>query len=270
MKISELLLENTDKKRHKTAAKQAPADNLDDNLDDNLNDIKDDSEDADLNDKQKDIDDAVETFKKFGSKFGPDLYSFSSINYYSGWDARNSYNLTANFDGIRLEGAHEAIGAMSEASGYMGSMTFIILNGRSGEIVAAGFGENAISDGIVMDTLDSDQMPIVKRINAANKKYTRAGGGYDEETSHRMEWRDHIEALLKYHEQSIKTDEPERMTGIRSYDEWSDEEKEETAAYAQEILKQIRAERAAKRAEKEAKKAAKLAASKNPAGRNKR
>jgi len=32
MKISELLLENTDKKRHKTAAKQAPADNLDDNL----------------------------------------------------------------------------------------------------------------------------------------------------------------------------------------------------------------------------------------------
>jgi hypothetical protein len=165
--------------------------------------------------ESSELDSAVEKFRQHGSQFGPDLYSFSSIDYGDEWSARNASSLAQKLGGVDLAGLDSAIDDMRSASGRDGGMTFIILNGRSGEVVSAGFGMDAISDGIVMDTLEDDQQGIVDRINAANVKYMNAGGGGDDETSRNFQIREHILALLKYDDQSVKSDRAPLDWGLK-------------------------------------------------------
>lgn len=163
-----------------------------------------------------DVESAVAEFRKIGANFGPDLYSFSSIEYFSDWNARNATGLVAKVSTIDLPGMSEAASEMRSASGYYGGMTFIIVNGRTGTTVAAGFGEDAVSDGIVIDDLDADQLRTVDKINRVNNKYANMGGGTaDEESRRLLATRQEIFELLNYPAQKVKTDVP-KYKNIRS------------------------------------------------------
>jgi hypothetical protein len=270
MKISELLTENFDKKSKKPSSNLPSAASIDDEPLDDLED--DDVEDDDQSENsQENIDQAVELFKKYGAKFGPDLYSFSSIDYPGEWSSRNAIGLISNIAGIDLKGAKEAFDSMNNASGDYGAMTFVILNSRSGEIIPAGFGDGG--GGIEMNTLEPDQERIIGLINRIDEKYTKAGGGADDEaTNASNRLREHLLDALNYYDQEPKNDEdPTKKLGYgMGFDSWDEETRNRIAADSKEIIKAARAKRAAEKAEKERKKAeraAKAAIKQNPAGR---
>lgn len=207
MKISELLEAIAPKKSNLPSAASiddAPVDDVEGGIDSEEN----------VNEFAKGVDD----FKKISSNFGPDLYSFSSIVYHGGWDTKNSSDLAAKLNLIDLDGIDRVASEMRSASGRDGSMTFVIVNGRSGEVVVAGFGEDSVSDGIVMATLDADQTSIVNRINALNIKYARVGGGVDEETNIGNKIRNQILVLLEYNSQPIKDIDPEADAARDEYE----------------------------------------------------
>jgi hypothetical protein len=217
MKISELLEGRISKKyfmgEEPEASKLPSAASLDDEPEDEL-DGEDNVEDS----EEESFTAGVDQFKKIGSEFGPDLYSFSSIVYHSGWDAKNSSHLAAKLNSVELDGIDSVESTMRGASGRDGGMTFVIVNGRSGEVVAAGFGEDAVSDGIVMDTLEADQKSIVDRINALSVKYARVGGGVDEETNIGNKIRNQILVLLEYNNQPVKDIDPEADAARDEYE----------------------------------------------------
>jgi hypothetical protein len=208
MKISELLETRIPKKFFMPSAKEASELPSAPSLNDEPSAV-DGPGDAGVDDSEETFTAGVDQFKKIGSEFGPDLYSFSSITYHSGWDAKNSSHLAAKLYSVELDGIDSVASSMSSASGRDGGMTFVIVNGRSGEVVAAGFGEDAISDGIQMDTLEADQASIVDRINSLSVKYGRVGGGVDEETNIGTKIRNQILVLLEYNKQPVKDIDPE-------------------------------------------------------------
>jgi hypothetical protein len=207
MLISELLKEN-ELNKHKSKLPKAAS------LDDGPEDIEgvEGEDDGETNDSAA----GVDAFSKVAAQFGPDLYSFSSIEYFDGWDARNATGLVNKLRGIDLDGLDGAIGSMGAASGRDGALTFIIVNGRSGEVVVAGFGMDAISDGIQMDTLESDQVPVIEKINRVNEKFSANGGGGDEENKYSGGFREQLLALLSYGDQPEKSDKPAiKMGGMK-------------------------------------------------------
>jgi hypothetical protein len=205
-----------------------------------------DDKPLDGDDQNSDLEAAVQKFSEAGSKFGPDLYSFSSIEYNNGWDARNASSLASKLLDIELEGIESAVNQMRSADGESGSLTFIILNGRSGEVVIAGFGMDSVSDGIIMDTLDTDQQKVVDEINRANIKYVRQDGGGGDETSKNSNTRDYILQLLNYDSQSEKSDQPKRER--IKFSDLSPEEEERHAAHYEKLRARIKARKEAEKA----------------------
>ena len=232
-----------------------------------LNDEPEDDVDNDAEDSDSDFSKGVDDFKRLGASFGPDLYSFSSISYHSGWDAKNSSDLAAKLHTIELDGIDSVANQMSSASGRDGGITFVIVNGRSGEAVAAGFGEDAISDGIQMDTLEDDQIDIVNRINALSAKYANVGGGIDEETNIGNKIRNQILVLLDYNNQPVKDIDPEADAARAEYEKMrSDSEKRN--AVDPEYQRRLADVRKQELERREARRAKKRSAT--PAGREKR
>jgi hypothetical protein len=200
MKISELLQEN---ELPRPGSKLPSAASLDDEPEELEFDDEVDGEEV-----ENDFEAGVNDFKNVGAEFGPDLYSFSSIEYFDGWDARNATGLVDKIRGIDLEGMSGVAGSMSGASGRDGALTFVIVNGRSGEVAIAGFGMDAVSDGIQMDTLDDDQQSVVNKINLVNRKFSANGGGADEENKFSATFREQLLMLLSYGDQPEKSDKP--------------------------------------------------------------
>jgi hypothetical protein len=204
MRISELLNENQHPK-HKSALPTAASlnDEPQDEFDDEV-----DSEDGD--DEVENTIPGLEEFKKVAAQFGPDLYSFTSMECGDAWSARNATPLAAKLQGNELEGMDDAVRAMMNADGDDGALTFIIVNGRTGQAVAASFGENGVSDGIMLDDLDADQQQKVNHINDLNDGYVKNGGGLDDEPNkYATRYRDAITMSLHYYDQPIKSDRPQ-------------------------------------------------------------
>ena len=193
MKISELLLENTDKKRHKTAAKQAPADNLDDNLDDlendnlddNLDDSEDDLEDDEDEGNQQWIDRLIET----GGEIDNDLVSITVYNVsdqqFSGAlipTAEAYYPLTNLKDmPIAQDYIKNAPATLSDIAENK-IVSCLILNTRNNEIFRFDSGSNvnkftpSIKELASSQTIDSDQVATLKEILARGKQYSTIVG----------------------------------------------------------------------------------------------
>jgi hypothetical protein len=187
MRISELLNENTPPKSALPTAAS---------LDDAPEELDGEDETTDEN---------VDNFKKISSKFGPDLYSFSSLVYYEDWEAPNSVQLNDLLNGIKLDGLDKATSAMRRFSGDYGSMGFIIVNGRTGQATFAGLGENDYSDGIQMNDLDPDQMSVVNKINTLSTRYAQLGGGEsDRGNSEAERIRSNLLHMLEYNKQPEK------------------------------------------------------------------
>jgi hypothetical protein len=189
MKISELLLENTDKKRHKTAAKQAPADNLDDNLDDleddNLDDSEDDLEDDEDEGNQQWIDRLIET----GGRIDNDLvsitvYNVSDQQFSSALipTAEAYYPLTNLKDmPIAQDYIKNAPATLSDVADNK-IVSCLILNTRNNEIFRFDSGSNvnkftpSIKELASSQTIDSDQVATLKEILARGKQYSTIVG----------------------------------------------------------------------------------------------
>ena len=106
MKISEILEGRIPRKYwqpHANEASQLPSAP-------SLNDEPED-EDSEAG-KEEGFEEQVTQFKKYGAEFGPDLYSFSSIEYFGDWNARNATGLSVEVQIAVVEAAATAVKVM--------------------------------------------------------------------------------------------------------------------------------------------------------------
>jgi hypothetical protein len=275
MKISELLLENTDKKRHKTAAKQAPADNLDDNLDDleddNLDDSEDDLEDDEDEGNQQWIDRLIET----GGKIDNDLVSITVYNVsdqqFSGAlipTAEAYYPLTNLKDmPIAQDYIKNAPATLSDIAENK-IVSCLILNTRNNEIFRFDSGSNvnkftpSIKELASSQTIDGDQVATLKEILARGKQYSTIVG--------KTQWRvgedprNNAERVYTALDKLIGGLNLQQSDRYRHVNAKIVKQSPESKAKTLELLKQRREERLKAEQEKNKEIAA------NPAGRKKR
>jgi hypothetical protein len=275
MKISELLLENTDNKRHKTAAKQAPADNLDDNLDDleddNLDDSEDDLEDDEDEGNQQWIDRLIET----GGRIDNDLvsitvYNVSDQQFSSALipTAEAYYPLTNLKDmPIAQDYIKNAPATLSDVADNK-IVSCLILNTRNNEIFRFDSGSNvnkftpSIKELASSQTIDSDQVETLKEILARGKQYSTIVG--------KTQWRvgedprNNAERVYTALDKLIGGLNLQQSDRYRHVNAKIVKQSPESKAKTLELLKQRREERLKAEQEKNKEIAA------NPAGRKKR
>jgi hypothetical protein len=275
MKISELLLENTDNKRHKTAAKQAPADNLDDNLDDleddNLDDSEDDLEDDEDEGNQQWIDRLIET----GGRIDNDLvsitvYNVSDQQFSSALipTAEAYYPLTNLKDmPIAQDYIKNAPATLSDIAENK-IVSCLILNTRNNEIFRFDSGSNvnkftpSIKELASSQTIDGDQVATLKEILARGKQYSTIVG--------KTQWRvgedprNNAERVYTALDKLIGGLNLQQSDRYRHVNAKIVKQSPESKAKTLELLKQRREERLKAEQEKNKEIAA------NPAGRKKR